>query len=330
MGAGSFPGAVEFAFEGFKEDVVDEGGLAGAGDAGDAEEAAEGEADVDVFEVVFAGADDFEAIFELDAAAFGGGDDLVFAGEVLGGNRLRAVEDGFDRSLGDDPPPMRHRAGSDVDHPVRGANRILIMLDDDDRVADIGQMPQGADQPVVIALVEPDGRLVEDIAHADEAGTHLGRQPDALEFAARERARLPVERQVAEPDVIHETQARFDLFEHGGRDLRRLRGQVERVEELHRPDDRQLRQLADILSADLHGEGLGLQPGPAALLAGLLGKVIMEAGFDELAFGVVPAALEIRHDALEVGAILRFVLRAGAVHENVANFGRQFLERVVL
>src|SRR5712692_4305312 len=52
MRAGRLLGAVEFLREGAVENVVDEGGLAGAGDAGDHGEEAEGESDVDIFQIV--------------------------------------------------------------------------------------------------------------------------------------------------------------------------------------------------------------------------------------------------------------------------------------
>ena len=53
--AGFFAGAVEFLCEGAVEDVVDEGGFAGAADAGDDGQDAEGEVAVTFCEVVGAG-----------------------------------------------------------------------------------------------------------------------------------------------------------------------------------------------------------------------------------------------------------------------------------
>ena len=54
--AGAVAGAVEDLGGLLVEDVVDQGALAGAGDAGDADELPQGDADVDVLEVVLAGA----------------------------------------------------------------------------------------------------------------------------------------------------------------------------------------------------------------------------------------------------------------------------------
>ena len=62
--------AVELALERGEEGLVDERGLARAGDAGDADEAAERDADVDVLEVVLAAALELEAVLvRVDRAA---------------------------------------------------------------------------------------------------------------------------------------------------------------------------------------------------------------------------------------------------------------------
>jgi hypothetical protein len=75
-------GAMEFAAGGLEEDILDEGGLAGAGDAGDDGEEADGEACVEVLEVVLASALDFDPAVGGESAVGGDGDGF-FAGEVL-------------------------------------------------------------------------------------------------------------------------------------------------------------------------------------------------------------------------------------------------------
>ena len=75
------------------------------------------------------------------------------------------------------------------------------MLDDDDRVPQVAELFQRVEQPFVVAGVQADGRLVEDVRHAHQAAPDLAGQADALELAAGERRRGAVERQVAEPHV---------------------------------------------------------------------------------------------------------------------------------
>ena len=52
-------------------------------------------------------------------------------GEVLPGDRFLGVHDVVHRACGDDMPAMLAGARSDVDDPVGGAHRLLVVLDDD-------------------------------------------------------------------------------------------------------------------------------------------------------------------------------------------------------
>ena len=71
----------------------------------------------------------------------------------------------------------------------------------------------------VVARVQADGRLVEDVAHAAQVGAELRREPDALRLAAGERGRGAVEREIAEADLAQEGEARFQLRDEVARDL---------------------------------------------------------------------------------------------------------------
>ena len=104
-------------------------------------------------------------------------------------------------------------AGADVDDPVGDLDGVLVVLDDDERVAHVAQPDQGLDQPVVVALVQADGRLVQDVQHADQAGADLGGEPDALGLAAGEGAGRAVQREVVQADVDQEPQPLVDLLE---------------------------------------------------------------------------------------------------------------------
>src|SRR5260370_1084389 len=75
----------------------------------------------------------------------------------------------------------------DVDHVVGGSNRLLVVLDHDQRVPKVAEAQQGVDQSPVVALVEADRRLVEDVEDTHQLGSDLGRQPDSLRLAARPR-----------------------------------------------------------------------------------------------------------------------------------------------
>ena len=133
------------------------------------------------------------------------------------------------------------------------------MLDDDDGVADVAQPLERPDQPRVVALVQADRRLVEDVEHADELRADLRREPKPLRLAARERRRRAVELEVADADVVEERQPLADLLDDPVPDQLLGLGQVERAEELEGTRHRHLRELVDRPAADRDGEHLRLQ-----------------------------------------------------------------------
>jgi len=71
--------------------------------------------------------------------------------------------------------------------------RFLVVLDHDDRIAEVAQPREGREQLPVVPLVQADGRFVEDVDHAHEAGADLRGEADALGFAAAEALRCPVQ-----------------------------------------------------------------------------------------------------------------------------------------
>ena len=123
-------------------------------------------------------------------------------------------------------------ARPDVHHPVGRLDGVLVVLDDDEGVAQVAQPGQGTHQPMVVPLVQPDRRLVEHVQHSDQAGSDLGRQPDPLRLAARESAGRPVQRQVVQPHVEQEPEPGLHLLEHGARDHRLAVPKLEVAEEL--------------------------------------------------------------------------------------------------
>ena len=158
------------------------------------------------------------------------------AREIMAGQRIRIGGDLGRRSLGDDLAAMHARAGADVDDIVRRPDRVLVVLDDDHRVAEVAQAPQRVEEPRVVALVQADRRLVEHVEDAGEARADLRGEPDALALAARERAGRARQRQIVEPDVAQENQPVADLLQDSLRDLVALG--VELFGQALRPFDR--------------------------------------------------------------------------------------------
>ena len=94
----------------------------------------------------------------------------------------------LDRAGVDDVAAVLPGAGPDVDDVVGDLDGLLVVLDDEHRVAQVAQADQRVDEATVVALVQADRRLVEHVEHADQARADLGGQPDALRLTAGQRA----------------------------------------------------------------------------------------------------------------------------------------------
>ena len=140
------------------------------------------EADVDAAQVVHAGAAHREPL-ERQAALAGQGD-AAAPGEVVAGERAGSAMICVRRALGDHAAAVLAGAGAHVDDVVGRAHRLLVVLDDDDGVAEVAQAQQRVDEAPVVALVQADAGLVEDVEHADERRADLRGQADALRLAA--------------------------------------------------------------------------------------------------------------------------------------------------
>src|SRR5947207_1834921 len=143
------------------EDLVDERGLAGPGDAGDAAKDAEREGHVGRLEIVLAGPADDELpsrrapqIRNWDRAP---------AAQVLARERRRLPRDLLRPALGNDLAAVLSGPRPEIDDVVGGTDRPLVVLDDDHRVAEVAKPLERVDQLRVVALVKPDGGLVEDV-----------------------------------------------------------------------------------------------------------------------------------------------------------------------
>ena len=226
----------------------------------------------------------------------------------------------------------------DVDDVVGRADRLLVVLDDDDRVAEVAEPQQRLDEPLVVPLVEADRRLVEDVEDADEPAADLAGQADPLRLAARQRRRRPGQRQVVEADVEQELHPLADLLQHPVGDQVVALGQLEAGDGVDRLGDRQAAQLVDAHATDRHRQRLRLEPRPAAGRAGDLAHVLLDLLARPVRVGLAVPALEPRDDALVVRhvrpaatepvAVLHVdLLRSRAVEDELAVLGLQLRPR---
>ncbi len=88
-----------------------------------------------------------------------------------------------------------------------------------------------ADEAVDVARMQADARFIEDVERVDQRSAQRRGEIDALDFAAAERARLAVEREVAEPNIHEVTEARTNFGKQKIVGFVERRGQFEFVEE---------------------------------------------------------------------------------------------------
>ena len=73
-------------------------------------------------------------------------------------------------------------------------DHVGVVFDDEHGVALIAELAKDVDQPLVVARVQADRRLVEHVERADQRRAERRREVDALRFAARQRRRQAIER----------------------------------------------------------------------------------------------------------------------------------------
>src|SRR5205085_12410902 len=129
--------------------------LAAARHAGNAGEQPERNFGGDVLEVVAAGIDEFQRAPWIARPALGNRHDKR-TGKVLSGEGGWGCDEIVNRPLSYDLSAMNAGARPDVDHVVSGADGILVVLDDDHRVAKVAKPLEGIEEPRVIALMKPD------------------------------------------------------------------------------------------------------------------------------------------------------------------------------
>jgi hypothetical protein len=219
--------------------------------------------------------------------------------QVLSGDRLGILGDLRRRALCYDPSAVRAGTGTEIHHVIGLADRILVMLDDDDGIAEIAQIDQRVEQPLVVALMQPDGGLVQNVHDAHQARADLARETDTLGLAARQRVGAAIECEVAQAHIREEAQPVADLLDDLDRDFAAPAGKLQRVEELDRFRDRERRDLGQ---AGVRDEDVAC--GPVEPGASTVGARTRRAVFREFLahggrFRLPIAALEILDDAFE-------------------------------
>ncbi len=80
--------------------------------------------------------------------------DFALARQVGAGKGFLAAQDVFQLALGDDSTAVDPGAGADIDNVIGLADGVLVVLHHQHRVAQVPQVGEGAQQALVVALVQ--------------------------------------------------------------------------------------------------------------------------------------------------------------------------------
>ena len=167
MPTGTNAGVVQATRQLLVDDLIDQRGLAGAGHARHAAKRPKRDAHVHVLQVILPAAVDPQRLSAARTAKRRNGNGFL-PGEILARDGARHGLQVRDGALGDDLAAVDARAGADVHDIVRRSHGVLVMLDHDQRIADVTQALQRFQQLVVVALVQTDRRLVENVKDAHQ------------------------------------------------------------------------------------------------------------------------------------------------------------------
>ena len=170
------------------------------------------------------------------------------------------------------------------------------MLNDDQGVAQVPHPLQGSDQPVIVSLVQADGRLIQHVHDPGQVGPDLGSQTDPLGLPAGQSSSRPRQGQVVQTNGNQEIQSVADFLQDRLGNHGFLLAQVHVTEEVQGFPDGQVAGLGQILAHHLDGQGFFIQPLAVTDVTGQFGQVLGHGFLHELGHGVGVAAVNVGDD----------------------------------
>ena len=231
MGTWGFGGPAKVAQQRWRQDVLHQGRLARAADAGDTHQALQRQLDRDVFQVVLARAFEHQARRVVGHQPRKAQPDLAPPAQVGAGQGVGLAQVGGAAVKHNLAAPLAW-AGAHVDHAVGRQHHRRVMLHHHQGVAGVAQPLHGHNDAVHVARVQADAGLVQHKQGVDQRGAQGRGEVDALHLAARQGAALPVQREVADADLAQVLEPGADLVKQQfeglqlglGRDHRQRRG----------------------------------------------------------------------------------------------------------
>jgi len=165
---------------------------------------------------------------------------------------------------------------------VRLTDRVLVMLDDEQRVALVGEPVDGVKKDAVVSRMQSYRRLVEYVADTPEVAAELCGQTNALGFTAGKRRRAAVEREVSESHFLKEGEARQDLGDRVVSNGRLASLEPEVSEELLHAVDRHCTEVRNASVVPAHRPCNGIQTSSQTVGAKLRPLRVAKVGVEVL------------------------------------------------
>src|SRR6266851_1937325 len=293
---GSFRRAVKLLRQRAIENVVDESGLAGTRNACDDGEQSKRQRNVHILQIIRARAKNLDG-FAVGAAALFGDGDFCRAAQVLTGE---GGSGGFDLrrfALGDEVAAGVAGAGAKVDDEISAADGVFVVFDDEDGVAEIAKMFEGAEQARIVAGVEADAGLIENVENAAKARADLRGESNTLRFAAGKSGGGAIQAEIAEADGEQELDSFGNFFQRTRGDFFLAFGELRKnfVDGEARGAERERGEIGDGEAAELDRERFGAQALAVADGALRRGHVLR----DPLAIGIGVGLFEISFEEFQ-------------------------------
>ena len=175
---------VQLARQRFIQRVDEQGRFAAARHAGDASECAQRNFRRYVFQIIAARALNRNALAGIGFASLLRHRHFKRARQILAGQAFLGGDDFLRCAFGNHFAAMNTGTGANIDNMVGGHNGFLIMLNHDNRIAEVAQARQRIQQARIIALMQTNTRLVENVKNAGKARADLRGETNTLAFTA--------------------------------------------------------------------------------------------------------------------------------------------------
>ena len=134
--------------------------------------------------------------------------------QIVDGNRVAIVDAAAVRkALINYLTAVHSGVRADIYQHVGSLDNLLVMLHNDDSVAQVAEPLQHTDELLGVAGMQADGRLVKDVKRADKVVSEGADKVDALAFAAAQGIGRAGHGQIAKTDIHHIAYPHLQFFQ---------------------------------------------------------------------------------------------------------------------